>query len=223
MSNGQFNFVLMCFMLVLQIFESTYTVGDRTQEYVIPLSPSGEIEVLKNGEIKLLSKGRYWSKKKNLIEFSFGRKEIWFLRDEPVWANYEPIKFYTSDGFEVKVSIRLTYKLTSRNLNQLLIEYPEGMKDIEPIVKNIVKDVIEKEGHKYSVEELYIQNEYEFFNNVKQKITNDKRLVDVEIVDFCRQAIIVPEFLEEELDIEKDYIIYQETTDNPNYYYDTRF
>lgn len=174
--------------------------------YVRKSADETAVAVRGNNEIELLSEGYtfLYNPFKKVYIFPFFENIKKFQDNED---SNESIIFYSSDGVEVKAAVNLVYEIILKDVNQLLKKYPHGMDDIVLLIKNVVEDAVEKEGAKYTAEELYIEKENEFFGNVKKKVINDKRLVDIEIPVLYEQKIIVSESVRDELNKKKQTII----------------
>lgn len=124
----------------------------------------------------VLGPGRYWlSWNEEIYLFpTYVQNYNWTASSAEGSSNNESITFQSKEGMDINVDIGISYKFDREKITSLFQEYRKGPDEITDVVlRNSVRDYLNKVGSQYSVEEAYSTKKADIVDAVKKNVKND--------------------------------------------------
>lgn len=98
------------------------------------------------------------------------------------WIDSDGIFFQSKEGLQLSADISIAYNFQSDKVEQLFTKYRQGADEIRDIVlKNLVKEYINRQSVNYSVEELLGDKKTKLIDDVLLAVKDDKNLIGINV------------------------------------------
>ncbi len=131
----------------------------------------------KGVESKELHVGMHWiAPWKSVYQFPiFEQNHTW-------QGDHEGFNFQTSEGLGISADLGITFHLRPESIPVVFAKYRRGMEEItHTLIRNYVRDSINKAASKMTVEDLYGKGKEAFFDEVEKHVREDMAHIGIDI------------------------------------------